>query len=738
MAEYNRLQNSFITGYLDPLLHGLFNTEAYSTGLKECLNFIPSDRGYLYRRPGTRFVDFQIPETAKKNRIFTINSADGPLVFIISEGRIDFFSSNTQRSLTIENGGQYLSTPHEKRHDIPWKEEDLVDLNIYEFEGALYIVHPSYPPHIVKVLGQGSFSFTYETVGQSDAVIPEDPAVSYVSISECYVANAFYCEKIKFNENGIETFDRIGHYPSCQTFKGGRWYLSGCSSSPATIYASRSPDIINGDYRFFDFSVGDYSLHHLKVSMSKTTIFTTNEEEFDIESVSYSSETTTDEEIKVDGIKTEIPENVSTTTYSRFKANDESAGTWTGEDGATSADKQLTKKLVVTTTSDTWTLKSNLQNDDAIELTETDMYGSSVNWLITQQRVIAGTSRSIWMDDGSAATPTSFDLVKTLGVSTSKIQPQMYSSMIIFVPADLKSVKAFYYDNDSDGYKLIDMSATARSLFRNTKIKDIALVDGVETILWVLLENGKLLSCTLSSTFGWAEHELGGEGRVESLSAFHRSDDIGEVFLAVERKGRVTVERLVLEDIVNTNVFTLCDCMVPLTLGDNDTVDLQNISQNAKPYLKDDIVQVVAGGWAREPFEFDENITYLGPGHKAGLYMGYPYTSYCEMLWQELPVEAGQTSLSFKRKAISMALLVYRSAGAECGWISGIKEHLDPFQRLAKTNEIEPDYASYYSGIVKLSVPSLSSDTVNAVVKCSYPLPLTIQAIETRFALQEV
>lgn len=50
----------------------------------------------------------------------------------------------------------------------------------------------------------------------------------------------------------------------------------------------------------------------------------------------------------------------------------------------------------------------------------------------------------------------------------------------------------------------------------------------------------------------------------------------------------------------------------------------------------------------------------------------------------------------------------------------------------------EPSYADYYTGIVKLSVPSNTNEQVNAVIECSYPLPMTIQAIEKRYKLQEV
>lgn len=738
MAEYNRLQNSFVTGYLDPLLHGLFTSDVYNTGLKECLNFIPSSRGYLYRRPGTRFLDFAVPSTATKNRLHAMRSDNGPLLFLISEGRIDFFSVDLRRTFYIDSNTVYTGAGD--KCSIPWEADALADLSIYEFESAIYIVHPDYPPHKITILAQGDFAFTTTVVKTATYDIPNVGQGTTLSISELYAANGFYCAKINFKNGGIETFSKIGHYPSCQTFKGGRWYLSGCSDSPASIYASKAPDTY-GNYRFNDFGVGNYYMTHLVVTMRKITVYENYESDGKILSVKYTSNTTTEENVKVDGLQSEVPQSSSSDTYYRYKSTSETGekvGTWVDTDGAGSADKALTKMLIVETKAETWTLKSDLQNDDAIELTETDLYGSRVNWLITQQRVIAGTNRSIWMDDGNPATPSTFDLVKTLGVTTSKIPPLLHSSMIIFVPADMRSVKAFNYDTDAEGYVLTDISQTARSLFRDSRIKDITIVEGSETLIWVLLENGKLLSCTLGSTYGWAEHELGGDGSVLSMSAYHTDEDSGEIFFTVKRGEKITVEVLVLEDIVNTNVFTLCDCMIPLS-ADGEEQDLSQLSDNVdQPYTTGDEIQIVAGGWPRQPFSFEPTTHDVGPGSTAGIYIGYAYTSRCHMLWQELPVSSGQTSLGFFRKAISMAMQVYRSAGAECGWISGSRKHLDPFQRLAKSNTLEPTYADYYTGIIKLSVPSNTNEQVNAVVECSYPLPMTIQAIETRYALQEV
>lgn len=737
MAEYNRLQNSFITGYLDPLLYGLFTTDAYNTGLKECLNYIPSSRGYLYRRPGTKFLDFGVPSTATENRIHAMRSDNGPLLFLISEGRVDFFSVDLRRYFYITSSTIYNAKGD--KCSIPWKAEDIKDLSIYEFEGDIYIVHKDYPPHRITVLAQGNFELVATKVKDATYSVPNEGQHESLSLKDLYIANAFYSEKINFKEGGIETFSSPGHYPSCQTFKGGRWYLSGCTNSPASIYASKAPDTY-GSYRFDDFGVGEYYMLHVVVTMTKTTIFENYEIDGSLKSVKYESHIDTEEKVKVSGLDSKVPDSTSSTKYIRYKTEEATGDTLYSDtvDTSNTGITGQTKLLIVETKAETWTLKSDLQNDDAIELTETDMYGSRVNWLITQQRVIAGTNRSIWMDDGSPATPSTFDLVKTLGVTTSKIEPVIHSSMIIFVPADMRSVKAFNYDTDAEGYVLVDLSVTARSLFKDSKVEDITIVEGRESILWVLLENGKLLSCTLGSTYGWAEHQLGGDGVVLSMSAYHTEDDAGELFLAVKRKDIITIEALVLEDIVNTKVFTLCDCAISLD-ADGETQDLSKLSQNLpQPYTTGDEIQIVAGGWPRLPFAFEPINIDVGPGHRDGIYIGYTYTSRCHMLWQELPVSSGQTSLGFFRKAISMAMQVYRSAGAECGWVSGNKKHLDPFQRLAKSNAVELSPEDYYTGIVKLSVPSNTNEQVNAVVECSYPLPMTIQAIETRYILQEV
>lgn len=736
MAEYTRIQNNFASGYVDPTLHGLIASDTYGSGLKRCLNFLPSSLGYLYRRPGTRFLGVNL-DGVSTCRIHAVKSDLDLVVAVISYHKIDFYMMDdrgTVKDLFHIEHGQVFDEFRNGVNFIPWSDSALPDLDIYEFEGSLYIVHEDYPPCVVRTVNRGTSEVMVDETEPVEAASYDAPETQQeYFLSQVRGPAGLYCEKVKFKDGGLETFDKPYHYPSCQTFKGGRWYLSGLKEKPATIYASKAPDV-NGDYRFDDFGVGAFYLVHLKATMTKVTTYETNELAGNIENVVYrSTDNTTDEDsrIAVNGLDVEVPEPSSTTVYKRYNSSNELISEMS-EDMAFDETKFNTKTLEVITTADTWTLKSDMQLDDALELNESDMYGSRVNWLLTQQRVIAGTSRSIWMDNGSPATPADFDMVKTLATTTSHIKPVMLSSMIIFVPSDRKGVKAFYYDNDAGGYQLIDISASARSLFRESTVMEIAMVEGRENILWVLLSNGRLLSCTMGASYGWAEHEIGGGGNVLSIFPYLSDSGMSSLFMVVRRGQKTGVERMVLEDLVNTNVFTLCDCAVDID-AEGGEVDFSSVNA----YSEGDELQIVAGGWPRLPFQFQKTQMDIGPGSTAGIYVGYPYRSECTMLWQELPTNASQSSLSFFRKATSMALLVYRSAGAECGWYAGGRKHLDPFQRLAKSNAVEPTYADYFTGIVKLSVPSNTSEQVNATVECNQPLPMTVQAIETRYIIQE-
>ena len=738
MAEYTRLQNSFAAGYVDPTLHGLTNTDMYNQGLMECENYIPHSLGYLYRRPGTRSTGWSSVRPSSEGgevRLLALKTPEGPMVVEIRPHTITFRREGVLTTVSISDGDEMFvdaAGGHTVTASVPWEGKDLERLDVYEFEGSLYIVHPDYPPHIVRNASSVLGGLSYVVNGDAPYSINVDGALD-MDISDLFCSLGFTCTPVSF-EGG--KFGRKTEYPSCQTFKGGRWYLAGTVKSPATIYASKAPDE-RGRYRFGDFRLGRYYQLSITAKYTKTTVYVTNEAKGDIESVTY--EDVSNDEVKdyvlgdvSDILDYEVPEDTHTDTTTRYEANNN-----------TTSDPSLTKKIVVVTEATTNSLQAEVNPDDGIELTESDMYGSSVNWLLTQQRVIAGTDRSIWMDTGEPASPSTFDMVQTLQSTVSPVHPVQYGSMIIYVPGDRRSVRGFRYDDNAGGYTVVELSASARTLF-DSDVVELALCEGRETILWVLLENGKLLSCTIGATFGWGRHALGGNGRARSMVAYHSDDGSVRLYLSVDRrKGdevRNTIECLELQDLVQTKVFRLMDCQEDVSsMADDGALDMDMVSERYEGFATG-FRWVLHDGWA---YPMDDDGAYApgivsteNPDDAPVVEVGYPYVSRAKGLWQELPSNS-QTSLGMHRRATSIIIQVYRSGNPYCGFMSGTHEKLEQLHRLVKANADATVKPELYTGLVKAPVPSLSDEMVHVVVEAEEPLPMTVLALETRYKLQE-
>lgn len=210
MATYTVLQNNFVSGEIDPMLEGRLDSSMYQTGLAVCENFIPTMYGSLIKRPGSALKG--IIGSVPKARIvlFDAGSAAGRFMVEFSNNLMRFW---TDEGALVAVAGTTFSIA------TTYTEAQVDDLSCVVNKGVMYIVHPSHKP--AKL-----------TIGASPT--------------------PFVLADITFT--GDVTFAASGDYPSCQAFKGGRWYLSGTTNNPNTIYASRTPSESADRYTDFTFS----------------------------------------------------------------------------------------------------------------------------------------------------------------------------------------------------------------------------------------------------------------------------------------------------------------------------------------------------------------------------------------------------------------------------------------------------------------------------------------------------
>lgn len=215
MASYTVLKNNFASGEISPMMEGRVDSPRYQTAVAKCENFIPSRQGPLIKRSGTKYIAKLTGITAARLALFDAG-VDGRFIAEFTNNKVRFW---TEAGALVESGGSTFEII------TTYTAAQLDDLSCVMNKGTMYIVHPAHQP--AKITMGTTPPFTLATI----------------------------------TFTGDRTFDSAGNYPSCQAFKGGRWYLAATDNEPNAIFASRTPDTSTtpATDRFNDFNFDDPS-----------------------------------------------------------------------------------------------------------------------------------------------------------------------------------------------------------------------------------------------------------------------------------------------------------------------------------------------------------------------------------------------------------------------------------------------------------------------------------------------
>lgn len=131
-------------------------------------------------------------------------------------------------------------------------------------------------------------------------------------------------------------------------------------------------------------------------------------------------------------------------------------------------------------------------------------------------------------------TPTNVQIKGESPHGCRKVRPVQVGKETIFVQRAGRKVRAMGYKYDEDGYKSPDLTTLAEHI-TETGVAGFAFQQEPDPILWVWLNNGRLLSCTIDRDLdivAWTWHEL--DGAVESVAVMPAGDS-EQVWLIVRR-----------------------------------------------------------------------------------------------------------------------------------------------------------------------------------------------------------
>lgn len=700
------IQTNFSAGIVDKTLF-VQGSELYKYSVKNLLNAIPDSKGFLFKRPGTIFAGLTMQ--GSEARLYTLQTPAGRLKIIFLDKKVYIFNEKFAITSILES---------------PYEEEHIKDLNIAEFRNALYIVSAYYRPYklyakVTDGYHPGIQNPVYATYGTP--ITTAKP----LSLNELKLYGNWFLEPVEFTSN--VDFVSEGYRPRRQCFKGGRWFLSDSDAYPNDIFCSRPPDS-DSNLRFNDFTFSESYLINTEQSLIKTTTYKTAGS-FDIQDVKYDS--------KSANITTKYdPKEVIPSD----KKEKKSIMYDTSDTLTTLVENRV--KIVDTTYSSEFTIKETINDDHAIQLSETDLFGSHIMWMINAQRLVVGASRSVWMDNGQATTPSGFDLSRTLSRTSSDVIPATYGSGIFFCTCNKQSVVMISYNSDIAGYQTIDIAAHARSLF-TSRVKEMRVMESIQDILWVLLEDGTLLTCTLSNgSFGWSRHIIGGGAKVKSIAIDHEGNNEDVLYLIVDRNHAnelsaplLYLEYLKLEDLTITQSFNLLDGQVTRKTNEKGELKLAEDSQEHE-FMLGDKLAIQYGSWAKVDILYSETIklSYFNKNIK----LGFPYTSEMEFLPAYITSASGK-SLNVKRAYTGCTLQVFRSAAFKIGYRSESEQlqSLNELQMLIQPLQTALEFQPLFTGIVENYTSSNTDEKVYPVLVSDMPLPITVQALQSNFSTLE-
>ena len=679
MSQYTIAKSLFQSGELRPAYAGRTDSDIFATGCALMCNALPDALGGFKKRPGTHFFGSVDQNARKPMELYT--------------EAVDYYIEATEAAFNVydadEPGSLLCSVAHSYGTHIR-------SVQYRTNKGVLYIVHRLHAPATLKVTVSGS---TYTATLA---------AIQFVSDPD--------------DSERCVTFSASGGYPSVISFKGGRMYLGATDDQPSTVWASRTPT--GGADRYNDFTLYDTNWD-FETSEDTSVVSGKTYYEYQTQQFVLSTDTAVDPDTiyyELNGGNYERKNPVGTedpVSLGWYVLVNLTTGQYVPVSPAgTENPAQLCWYEYVGSKEPT--------NSHAIEVEENDMWGTRILWFAVQNRLICGTSRSVLMDSGSAATPATFDLMVVLNTGASDIQAKSFKNYVCFSGHTGKALFLMGWDDNSQGYVTVDMSRNSSHLLKSG-IKDFdIMLDPIPTV-WIITNDGKLLSCSYDATTGltgWARHTRK-SGTWSGLCVAGKDHD--RLFLTIEDGGYYHSEYL---DLIETDEIEegwYVDCGKEYT-----SLSAVSTFQNLPAPLEGKDIVAIGDNGLMPPKKVSSGTVTYGRAVKH-LIAGLPIETTVKTFTPEIP--ANGTSQGKNRRIRSVTLKLYQSFG---GFLSeevsqSIQELL--YRRYGATSygaEIE-----LFSGDMEMKIDSRNTKSGAVKVYHDQPAPFNVLSLITKYEILE-
>lgn len=191
---------------------------------------------------------------------------------------------------------------------------------------------------------------------------------------------------------------------------------------------------------------------------------------------------------------------------------------------------------------------SPIEDTDCYEFSLASGEMNEIHWIVPLNDMLLGTSGGEWKagGGGSAITPSNINARIQSWYGCSHLRPVVVGRTVIFTGRGGRSIRNFTYSLEADGYAGRDLTAYAGHLFAGRSITGMCYQQNPYGILWVVMSDGALLSCTYApeeDVMSWSRHQTA--GHFESCASLVGTDGTDSVYFCVKREVNGVVRRFI-------------------------------------------------------------------------------------------------------------------------------------------------------------------------------------------------
>ena len=559
-------QNSWLGGQMDERMSGRQDMKNYRNGASVLKNFVPVKLGSIRKRPGTDLVcDITSYVGTGKFRMI-------PFGFLSGEGFVLVLCAGKARAYKAD--GSFVDVTG----SVPYSAGELDQIGYVQCGDVLFLAHQKHhPKKIEHDLSGTTHSFAISDV--DFGAIGTRPSIGTISVSRRQFEDFYFEPSVQskldslsakadftdpsdrwaalynsvYNNNRIYDPETTVMYAASVVIDGSEssivkkstsyrepWTQSQVITIPVSV--TRPAKAKTVELRLYKENGGAYGLIGSHILEGGETRFTFRDDNIAPDT----SETPMDDS---DGVP--------------FSEDDDYPGSvglyqqrlvWAGT-------KNDPARIWMSRAGDFYEYRPHdkLQLDDAIDFILPITQFANINFIIELGRLFAFSEcTELVIGSASDSAGVSYETIMATEHShlgcTKRLPPIVANNTLLFVNRTGQSVRDYDERIESSRFGGTDVSVFATSIFADNPIVDWTWQQEPNSTVWCVLKDGRLASFTYDKEqeiAAWAIHELGGGGKAvgiaKTCAVFGREagrPTTGEVMVAVERSGRITLERM--------------------------------------------------------------------------------------------------------------------------------------------------------------------------------------------------